>query len=116
MKPWPSPCISSIESDRSDTARTVVHHAMSELAHSEIPVHCEIAAITIQFAGCSGFVTPAHSTPLELDLLAKPRQKRQRTPHHTERGSATGPIGRGDEAFGKAKRDCLVRIEPLTSM
>jgi hypothetical protein len=37
----------SIESDRSDIARTVVHHAMSELAHSEIPVHCEIAAITI---------------------------------------------------------------------
>jgi len=47
MKPWPSPGISSIESDRSDMARTVVHHAMSELAHSEIPVHCEIAAITI---------------------------------------------------------------------
>ena len=38
---------SSIESDRSDMARTAVHHAMSELAHSEIPVHCEIAAITI---------------------------------------------------------------------
>ena len=47
MKPWPSPGISSIESDRSDMARTVVRHAMSELAHSEIPVHCEIAAITI---------------------------------------------------------------------
>jgi len=46
MKPWPSPGISSIESDRSDMARTAVHHAMSELAHSEIPVHCEIAAIT----------------------------------------------------------------------
>ena len=26
-----------IESDRSDMARTVVHHAMSELTHSEIP-------------------------------------------------------------------------------
>jgi len=47
MKPWPSPGISSIESDCSDMARTAVHHAMSELAHSEIPVHCEIAAITI---------------------------------------------------------------------
>ena len=47
MKPWPSLGISSIESDRSDMARTAVHHAMSELAHSEIPVHCEIAAITI---------------------------------------------------------------------
>jgi len=52
-----------------------------------------------------------HSTPLELDLLAKPRQKCQRTPHHADRGPSTGPIGRGDEAFGKVKRDCLVRID-----
>jgi hypothetical protein len=84
---------------------------MSELVHSEIPVSCEIAAITIWFAGCSGFVTRAPLTPLELDLLAKPRQKCQRTPHHADRGPSTGPIGRGDEAFGKVKRDCLVRID-----
>ena len=59
-----------IESDRSDMARTVVHHVMSELAHSEIPGCMASGVITIYFAAPAIFVTWLCSLPFEQDWLA----------------------------------------------
>ena len=79
--------ISSIESDRSDMARTVVHHVMSELAHSEIPGCMASGVITIYFAAPAIFVTWLCSLPFEQDLRAGCQ-------HRAESGARPATLGR----------------------